>query len=275
MPPSLEQTLADSIRWMVQAGHLSARHAGDLTSPRPTTQPRRFSVASHLHRRTPRSRPLRNCELASEAAGMSPYPCPRRSAIDWSDDWHDARKSCWFSRHWSTPSCRNVEDRLTRPPVSKTSGATTASACCFAERDGVAWRANLAGPARQRMQDSPSAPVARPAGRQQRGRRRRHAVRRRDRAAPSSAFSRSRARGAGLRRPDPETRKVREQGSARLAAEPCFARSAGPLGRGPRASTLPRPPGSRGWRRGGVRWLPPITVSPLDPITRIPHRGSV
>ena len=50
VPPSLEQTLADSIRWMVQAGHLSARHAGDLTSPRPTIQPRRFSVASHLHR---------------------------------------------------------------------------------------------------------------------------------------------------------------------------------------------------------------------------------
>ena len=33
-----------------EAGHLSARHAGDLTRPRPTVQPRRFSVASHLHR---------------------------------------------------------------------------------------------------------------------------------------------------------------------------------------------------------------------------------
>ena len=40
-------------------------------------------------------------------------------------------------------------------------------------------------------------------------------------------FHESRARGAGLRRPDPETRRVREQGSARLAAEPCFARRAG------------------------------------------------
>lgn len=69
---------------------------------------------------------------------MSPYPCPRRSAIEWSDDWHDARKSCWFSRHRSTASCRDVEDLLTRPLPSKTSGATTASACCFAERDGVA-----------------------------------------------------------------------------------------------------------------------------------------
>lgn len=29
-PPRLEQTLADTIRWMVRAGHLPARLAGDL-----------------------------------------------------------------------------------------------------------------------------------------------------------------------------------------------------------------------------------------------------
>jgi hypothetical protein len=31
-PPPLEQTLADTIRWMVQSGHLPARLAGEVAS---------------------------------------------------------------------------------------------------------------------------------------------------------------------------------------------------------------------------------------------------
>ncbi len=75
-----------------------------------------------------------------------------------------------------------------------------------------------------RDRGSPGRNRQRSACRQQRGRRRRHAVRRRDRSAPSSAFHESRARGGGPRRPNPETRKVREQVCARRAVRTRFAR---------------------------------------------------
>ena len=50
MPPPLEQTLTDAIIWMVQAGHLSARHAGDLARQHPITPPRRLTLARHVHK---------------------------------------------------------------------------------------------------------------------------------------------------------------------------------------------------------------------------------
>ena len=74
------------------------------------------------------------------------------------------------------------------------------------------------------MQCPPPVGPLRPARRQQRGRRRRHAVRRRDRSARLARFHESSARGAGRRRRNPETCRVREQVCARRAARTRFVR---------------------------------------------------
>ena len=75
------------------------------------------------------------------------------------------------------------------------------------------------------MKTGPAASCTeRRARRQPRGRRRRRAVRRRVRQRGVARLHESRARSAGLRRPNQETRKVREQVCARRAAETRYAR---------------------------------------------------
>jgi dihydroflavonol-4-reductase len=82
-PPPLEQTLADTIRWMVQARHLPASLAGHL----PGTSPGGLSV----HPRNS-DKPRRGSAPNRRGAEGSPGP-----------DHHKERRTCG-GRHWAVPN---------------------------------------------------------------------------------------------------------------------------------------------------------------------------
>jgi hypothetical protein len=79
-PPPLDQTLADMIRWMVQAGHLPARFGGQLTAPDLAFSPQPvFAALISNERKSPARNPV---TLATKhtyhwPAGASPRREPR------------------------------------------------------------------------------------------------------------------------------------------------------------------------------------------------------
>ena len=168
------------------------------------------------------------------------------------------------SSRWTTPRCRN---RLNRAAVSHVRGGRSFYGAVTTSRSksrllvaAVGQTQSRGAAARHTRADTKAGRVSggskRPEIRQQRGRRRRHGVRRRDRGRPRVArFHESRARGVGLRRLIRRPAKL-ESGSAPVAGRTRLARTAGQTGvrRRRRASMTQRALG----RRSRASVAPPV-----------------